>query len=186
MITATELKNSTFFLISGTPFQVVKYTHKKMGRGGANVKLSLRNLLTGKLEENTFASSIKFEEIKTLKRALQFLYSDDSFATFMDPISFEQVEINTDIVKDQLQYIKEGESVNILFWEEKPLIVEISPKVVLKVKETDPGIKGNSATNVYKPATLENRVQIKVPLFIKVGDKVKVDTRSGEYIERSN
>lgn len=186
MISATQLKNGTTFVMNGTPFKVTKYTHQKIGRGGANVKLVVRNLQTGNQEEKTINSNAKVDEISTTKRPLQYLYNDGSSASFMDPRSFEQVEIPMKVIKDQLPFIKEGETAEILFWNEKPLSVEIAPKVTLRVKETTPGVKGNSATNVFKPAKLENGLEVKVPLFVKEGDKVRIDTRTGEYTERVN
>lgn len=186
MISATQLKNGTTFEMDGMPFKVIKYTHQKIGRGGANVKLVVRNLQTGNQEEKTINSNAKVDEISTTKRPLQYLYNDGSNASFMDPRNFEQVEIPMKVIKNQLPFIKEGETAEILFWNEKPLSVEIAPKVTLRVKETTPGTKGNSATNVFKPAKLENGLEVKVPLFVKEGDKVRIDTRTGEYTERVN
>jgi elongation factor P len=184
MISATDLKNGTTFVMDGNPYKVVKYAHQKIGRGGANVKLSVRNLKTGNLEEKTFNSNNKVDQIDTIKKPLQFLYSDGKDASFMDPITYEQVEIPENIITYQLPYIKEGETVDILFWDGRPLSVDISPKVMLTIKETAPGVKGDTASNVYKPAILENGLKVKVPLFIKVGDKIRVDTRNGKYVER--
>jgi elongation factor P len=163
-----------------------------MGRGGAVVKVTVRNLETGSIEEKGFSSNISFEEVYTQKRKLQFLYKDTSMAVFMDPQTYEQVEIPLTILKDQLLFLKEGESADVLFWsfgsaqdkDDRVLSIELPPKIVLTVTQTDPGVKGNSATNIYKPAVLENGLKIKVPLFIKEGEKVRVDTRTGEYIER--
>lgn len=185
MIEATALKTGKTFLLEGKPYQVVKYSHQKIARGGGIVKLSVRNLETGSLEEKTLNSSVKLEEISTTKKSLQYLYNDGASAVFMDPTTYEQVEVPLGVVKDQLPFIKEGEEASVLFWSEKPLSVEIPPKVTLKVVDTTPGVRGNSATNIYKPAVLENGLKIKVPLFIKKGDKVRVDTRTGEYIERT-
>ena len=184
MIQATELKNGTTFVMDGNPYKVVKYTHQKIGRGGANVKLTVRNLITGNLEEKTFNSNNKVDQIDTIKKPLQFLYSDGKDASFMDPKNYEQVEIPENIITHQLSYIKEGETVDILFWDSRPLSVDISPKVTLTIKETVPGVRGDTASNVYKSAILENGLKVKVPLFLKVGDKIRVDTRSGKYIER--
>lgn len=186
MIEATELKNGTTFLLSGKPCKVVKYTHQKIGRGGANVKVSIRNLTTGALEEKTFNSSEKFEEISTIKNKLQYLYKDEKEAYFINSKTFEQISIPLSIVGDDIYFCKEGEEINVLFWGDKPLSVEIGPKVNLKVVDTMPGVKGNSATNIYKPAVLENGLKIKVPLFINNGDKIRVDTRSITYVERVN
>lgn len=185
MINATDLKNGKTFVLDDKPYRVIKYTHQKIGRGGANVKLSIRNLETGSLEEKTFNSTIKVDEISTAKKPFQYLYNDGSTVSFMNPKSFEQIAIPISIVKDELQYIKEGEVVDILFWDEKPLSVDIAAKVTLKIKDTPPGVKGNTASNIYKPAVLENGLKLKVPLFIKVGDQVRVDTRTGEYVERA-
>ncbi len=185
MISATELKAGATFLLDGKPYRVVKYTHQKIARGGGTVKLSVRNLENGRLEEKNLSSSTKVEDINTAKKILQYLYSDGASATFMDPKTYEQTEIPVNLVGNQLAYIKEGEAVDVLFYQDKLLSVEIPLKVTLEVTDTAPGVKGDSATNVYKPATLENGLELKVPLFIKVGDKVKVDTRTGEYVERA-
>ena len=186
MISATDLKNGTTFEMDGKPFIVQKFAHQKIARGGGTVKLSLRNLSTGKVEEKTFQSTVKFDEIDTSKKRLQFLYSDGENAVFMTPDTFEQVEIPLEIVGEQIVFVKEGEDVNVLFWEGKALSVEIPPSVIATIADTDPGIKGNSASNMYKSATLDNGLQVRVPLFIKIGDKVKVDTRTFEYLERAN
>lgn len=185
MINATQLKNGATFLHFNKPYQVIKYTHSKIGRGGALVKLNARNLLTGSLEDFSFSADISFEEADIKKRKLQFLYSDNSNAFFMDPKTYEQIDLSLKILGDKIFFLKEGENTDIIFWEEKALSVELSPKVSLKVVQTDPGVKGNSATNMYKPAVLENNYKVKVPLFIKVGDIVRIDTRTGSYIERA-
>ena len=184
MIEATDLKNGSTFLLNNTPFKVEKYRHQKIGRGGATVKLTVRNLRTGDQQEKTFNSSHKVENIATLKKPLQFLYSDQSIATFIDPDTYEQIEIPANVLGDDLMYIKQGEEVDVLFWDDKALSVDIPPKVNLTVTQTDPGVKGNSATNIYKPAELENGLSLKVPLFINEGDIIRVDTRTGEYVER--
>lgn len=186
MITATELKNGTTFEMDGKPYIVQKFAHQKIARGGGTVKLSLRNLSTGKVEEKTFNSTVKFDEIDTAKRRLQFLYNDGENAVFMTPDTYEQIEIPLDIVGDQIVFIKEGEEANVLFWEGKALSVEIPPSVIATIAETDPGVKGNSASNMYKSAKLDNGLDVRVPLFIKTGDKIKVDTRTFEYLERAN
>lgn len=184
MVQATALKNGKTFLMNGTPYRVSNYFHQKIGRGGATVKLKVRNLENGQTEEKTINSTVKVDEISTTKRPLQFLYQDGTMASFMDPVSYEQVEIPVDVLGDDLRYVKEGETADVLFWDSRALSVEIPPKVTLAVVQTDPGAKGNSATNVYKPAKLENGLVVKVPLFIKNGDKVRVDTRTGDYVER--
>lgn len=191
MLSSTELRAGKTFQMDGTPYQVVKYEHVKIGRGGATVRVSVRNLKTGANDEKTFSTSQTVEEIITIKRRLQYLYSDGENAVFMDPKTYEQVEVGKNILKSDLLYLKEGDLADLLFWVEgessskdKPLGIDLPPKVNLTVAETDPGVKGNSAANIYKPATLENGLVVKVPLFIKAGDKIRVDTRSGEYTER--
>lgn len=185
MIGATDLKNGVAFLHYGKPYQVTKYSLIKMGRGGAVVKINAKNLETGANEEISYSSNNSVEEANTQKKNLQYLYKDGGSAYFMNSASFEQVEIPLSVLGDQVAYIKEGESVNVFFWEDKPLWVELPPKVVLTVSQTDPGVKGNSATNIYKPAILENGLTVKVPLFVNTGDKVRIDTRTGDYIERA-
>ena len=185
MINATDLKNGITFLSNGKPYKVIKYTHTKMGRGGATVRVTAKDLVTGTIEDKTFSSNVKVDDVSTSKRKLQFLYNDGGNAVFMDPKTYDQVEIPISIVKEELPFIKEGEFADVLFWEEKALSIEIPPKVTLLIAETSPGVKGNSATNMYKPATLENDLSVKVPLFINKGDKIVVDTRSGEYVERA-
>lgn len=191
-IDATDLKNGTTFLQNGEPYKVIKYSLIKMGRGGAVVRVSAKNLVSGATEEKTFSSNNSVDEVNTFKKQLQFLYCEaassaykDSHAIFMDPQTYDQVEISLDILGDQTLFLKEGDVVNVLFWEERPLSIELPPKVELTVSETDPGVKGNSAANIYKQAVLENGLKLKVPLFINTGDKIRVDTRTSEYVERA-
>jgi elongation factor P len=184
MISATDLKNGITFLHYGKPYQVIKYTLIKMGRGGAVVKVSARNLESGGIEEISLSSNLTVEEVNTNRKKLQYLYKDALNLVFMDTKSYEQVEVPSKILGESVQYLREGEPVDILFWDEKPLSVELPPNVTLAVSECDPGVKGNSATNIFKPAVLENGLKLRVPLFIKQGEKIKVDTRTGEYIER--
>lgn len=185
MINATDLKNGATFLYYGKPYKVIKYSLIKMGRGGATVKVTTKNLENGANEEKTFSSNLSFEEATTTKRKLQYLYSDGKRAIFMDTVTFDQIEISDEVLEEDLKYIKEGDLVDILFWNEKPLSIELPPNVAFTVFQTDPGVKGNSATNIFKTAVLENGLTIKVPLFIRIGEKIRVDTRSGEYIERA-
>lgn len=192
MISSTELRAGKTFQIEQIPYQVIKYEHIKIGRGGATVRTTARNLQSGRVEEMTFSTSQTIEAIQTVKKRLQYLYSDDEVSTFIDPQTYEQVEVKKAILENQLPFLKEGQNVDVLFWtgggdsgKDEPLGVDLPPKVTLCVAETDPGVKGNSATNIYKSATLENGLTVRVPLFIKVGDQVRVDTRTSEYIERA-
>lgn len=186
MINSTDLKNGTTFLRNGKPYKVIEYSLIKMGRGGATVKLRVRNMENGSVEPVSMSSNVKVDEVVTTKKRLQYLFKDNSTITFMDPNTFEQIEIPLTVIESELPFIKEGDNVDVLFWDnDKPLSVDISPKVVLKVIETDPGVKGNTVSNLYKPAKLENGITIKVPLFINAGELIRVDTRTSEYIERA-
>src|SRR3989344_6094375 len=133
MMEATSLKAGATFQLNGKPYKVLKYQHQKLGRGGATVKVSVKNLETGSLEDKSISSNIKVEEIITVKRLLGFLYKDGENVVFMDPVSYEQIEISTNLIKEELNYIKEGDSVNVLFWDYKPLSIDIPTKVGLTV-----------------------------------------------------
>ncbi len=191
MISVTELRSGRTFEENGEPFVVLKYEHLKMGRGTANIKVKVRNLKTGAVLEKTFISGAKVSEISTVKRKLQYLYCGatssayckDNFY-FMDPKTFEQLEIPRDLISDQAPFLREQAMVDVLFWSEKPLSIELPPKMEFEVKETGPGVKGDSATNIFKPAVLDNGLKIKIPLFINQGERILVDTRTGEYVER--
>lgn len=185
MINSTDLKNGVTFLSNGAPCKVLKYSLIKMGRGGAVVRVSTKNLLTGTTEDKTFSSNVKVEEVVTQKKNLQYLYSDGTNVTFMNPKSYEQVEVPVNVIKDELPFMKEGKTVDVLFWEDRALSCDIPPKVVMKVVDTPPGVKGNSASNVYKDAILENGLKTKVPLFISNGELIRIDTRTGGYVERA-
>jgi len=185
MISVTELKNGTYFLLEGKPCLVLKYEHSKIGRGSANIKLRLRNLVTGAVIDKTFISGAKVEPVVVLRQKMQYLYADEAVFYFMDSSSFEQISISKETAGDQAKFLKEGEEVHVSFWGKKPLSIELPASLIFRIKEAEPGVKGDSATNVWKEAVLENGLKIKVPLFIKQGEMVKVDTRTGEYLERA-
>jgi len=190
MIPVTNLRAGTVFQENGQPFLVLKYEHTKLGRGTATIKLKIKNLKSKIIREKTFISGARVEEAEVEKREMQFLFEASSSKfqapnfVFMDPKTFEQVEAGKEILEGKEGFLKEGEVVQILFFEGEPVSVELPLSLVLEVKETGPGVRGDSATNIFKPATLENGLVVKVPLFVKVGDKVKIDTRTGEYVER--
>lgn len=186
MIAVQDLRSGATFKLDGQPWIVIKYEHIKMGRGSATIRVKVKNLKTGATLEKSFMNSAKVEEINTQKKKMQYLYNDGKNYIFMDAGSYEQVEISKEILGPSAAFLKEGMDTIILFWDEKPLWVEMPLKMEFTITETPPGVKGNSATNMFKPATLENGYQIKVPLFINKGDKIRVDTRSGEYIERAS
>lgn len=185
MISVTELRAGRAFKEDDQPYLVLKYEHTKLGRGKANIKVKVRHLVTGKVSEKTFISGAKVEELETLKKKMQFLYQDASGFYFMDPETFEQVSISSGVIGEQAGFLKEGAKVDVLFVEDRALSVDLPVSVVLAVAQTEPGVKGNTATRSLKAATLENGMRVQVPLFVKVGDKIKVDTRTGEYVERA-
>jgi len=184
MISVTELRAGRAFQIDGIPYQVIEYKHTKMGRGTANIKLKIKNLKSKIITEKTFISGARVQEITTIKRKLQYLYQDKDDFYFMDPRTYEQFSLAKPIMEGKEKFLKEGEEVKILFWEDKPLTVELPSSLVFEVVSTSPGIKGDSVTASFKPATLDNGLVVRVPLFVNVGDKIKVDTRTGEYLER--
>ncbi len=184
MIGVTELRAGKTFKEKGDPYLVLKYEHTKIGRGTANIKVKVRNLRTGSVMEKTFISGAKVEEVSTQKKKLQYLYSDQTGYHFIDPKSYEQFVISPQLLEDQTNFLKEEAKIDVLFIEAEPVSVELPTKMKFKIRETGPGIKGNSATNIFKPAILENGVKIKVPLFIKTGEEIWLDTRTGEYLER--
>jgi len=185
MIDVNQLRNGTAFTLDGQPFIVLKYEFTKMGRGNATIKVKVRNLKTNAILQKSFNSGSSVEDIQLRRKKMQYLYADASNCIFMDPASFEQIEIDNELLAEQKPYLTDGLEVQVLFWEQTPLAVELPPKLSFKVAETDPGEKGNSVANMYKSAKLENGLMIKVPLFIKQGEKVVVDTRNGNYVSRA-
>lgn len=184
MIDVNQLRNGTAFEFEGQPFLVLKYEFTKMGRGNATIKVRVKNLKTGAVLIKSFSSGNSVEPISLKRKKMQFLFSDQSQSTFMDPVSFDQVEISHEILGGNKAYLQEGIEVQVLFWENEALAVELPPKLALTVKDTGPGEKGNSVSNMYKPAVLENGLEVKVPLFIVSGEKVLIDTRTGGYVSR--
>ncbi|OGH06809.1 MAG: elongation factor P [Candidatus Levybacteria bacterium RBG_13_35_9] len=185
MIVVTDLRSGTIFEENGNLLQVLSYEHIKMGRGSANIKVKVKNVRTGATVDKSFINGAKVNNVQVLKKDLQYLYKDGDGAYFMNPSTFEQVSIPLKIVGSDAYYLKEGESYNISFLGEEALSLNLPPKMVFEVSETAPGVKGNSATNVFKDAILENGLTVKVPLFIKIGDKVRIDTRTAVYTEKA-
>jgi len=185
MISVTEMRAGRLFEENGEPYQVLDYKHTKMGRGTASIKLKVKNLISGAVIEKTFISGARVEPIETEMRTAQYLYKEGHDYFFMDPQSFEQFSLSEKILAGKEKFLKEEQMVKILFWEQKPLMVELPITMVFSVVQTSPGVKGDSVNASFKPATLDNGLEVKVPLFINVGDKIKVDTRSGEYLERT-
>jgi len=184
MIGVTELRAGTAYEEDGQFFTVLSYEHIKMGRGSANIKVKVKNLKSGAIVDKSYINGAKIRDIQVLKKDMQYLYKDDDAVYFMDPGTFEQVNIPIKIVPEHI-YLKEGESFTVSFLDGEPLTVLLPPKMTFKVTETAPGAKGNSATNVFKEAILENGLKTKVPLFINTGEMIRVDTRTGAYSEKA-
>ncbi len=183
MISVTDLRSGTVFEDQGQVFLVLSYEHIKMGRGSANIKVKVKNIRTGASTEKSFINGAKVTELQILKKDLQYLYKDEDFAYFMSPLTFEQIKIP--IKNVEVDYLREGETYSVSFLENEPLTVNFPPKMDFKVLETGPEIRGNSATNIYKDAILENNLKTKVPLFVKIGDTVRIDTRTGAYSQKT-
>ncbi|HSW97942.1 MAG TPA: elongation factor P [Candidatus Saccharimonadales bacterium] len=183
MLNVTELRAGTVYNDEGNLYQVLSYEHIKMGRGSANIKVKVKNLRSGSTTEKSFINGARVNDVQVFKRDLQYLYKDEDNGYFMDPQSFDQISVPLKLV-DEPAFLKEGESYNISFLDAEALAVNFPPKIDLKVIETGPATKGNSATNVFKDAILENGYAAKVPLFINENDTVRIDTRTGAYSER--
>jgi len=184
LISVGELKKGITVELDGELFNVVDYTHTKMGRGGAVVRLKLRNLKSGYTVERTFPASEKFKRTYLERRKVQYLYREDDILHFMDVESYDQFPLSADQIGDDVNYLKENLVVDMLMHEDRPLGIELPITVDLEVVETEPGFKGDTATGGNKPAILETGLKVLVPLFVNTGDVVRVDTRTGEYIER--
>lgn len=186
MIGVQELRAGTIYEENGSLLQVLSYEHIKMGRGSANIKVKVKNLRTGSTTEKSFINTARVQDVQVFKKDVQYLYKDTENAYFMNAITFDQVAVTLNIIGSDVYYLREGESYNISFLKDEALSINLPPKMVLKVTETADGAKGNSATNVFKDALLENGLTVKVPQFIKVGEKVRIDTRTGAYTEKAS
>jgi elongation factor P len=183
-LNVNELRNGTFFKEGKEIFLVVTYEHMKTGRGSGNIKLKVRNVRSGAVTEKSFITGARVDEADVEKKKAQFLYKNGDSFNFMDPVSFEQFSLGGQALGEQVKYLKDGLEVILIISEEEALGMELPLSLVYEIAETGPGEKGNTVSNVYKEATLDNGLVVKVPMFMKVGEKVKVDTRTGEYVER--
>lgn len=184
MLNATELRNGTVFKDGNDLYQVLNYEHIKMGRGSGTIKVKVRNLKTGSVTEKSFITGARVDEADVEKKKAQYLYRDGDIYNFMDPISFEQFAVSGSTLGDDVEYLKEGLEVSLVVYEGLALAMELPNSLIYEITETGPEEKGNTVSNVYKEATLDNGLVVKVPMFAKVGDKIKVDTRTGQYVER--
>lgn len=184
MISVTDLRAGTTFREDGQLYVVLSYEHIKMGRGSANIKVKVKNMTNGSTVDKSYINGAKVDDVTVEKPEMQYLYKDDDAAYFMNPRTYEQIQIPL-IKIDGYQYLKESDNYLVSMLDGEPLSVALPPKAVFKVVETGPALKGNSATNVFKDAILENGIKTKVPLFINTGELIRVDTRTGAYTEKA-
>lgn len=185
MVTAGDFRNGVTFEMENNVYSIVEFQHVKPGKGAAFVRTKLKNVITGAVVEKTFNPSDKYPTAYIERKDMQYLYNDGSLYYFMDKESYEQLPINADELTDNFKFVKENMDCKILSYKGKVFGIEPPTFVELQVSETEPGFKGDTATNVTKPATLETGASIRVPLFINEGDMIRVDTRTGEYMERA-
>jgi len=184
MIDAGELKKGITITLDGQLFQVLDYHHIKVGRGSAQIRIRLRDIKAGHIIEKSFQSSEKFAKVFLERRQVQFLYSDGGLYHFMDNESYEQVAVDKVLMGDTVNYLVENMNLELLVHKGVPIGVELPLSVELAITETGPGFKGNTASAGGKPAVMETGITIQVPFFLNIGDKIKVDTRTGTYLER--
>ncbi|NLK39541.1 MAG: elongation factor P [Clostridiales bacterium] len=185
MVVAGDFKNGVTFELDGQVMQVVEFQHVKPGKGAAFVRTKLKNVITGAMVEKTFSPTEKFENAYVERRDMQYLYNDGELYYFMDMESFEQIPLDKDKLSDNFKFVKENMMCKIISYKGNVFAVEPPMFVELEVVDTEPGFKGDTATGATKPATLETGAAIKVPLFINIGDVLRIDTRTGEYLERA-
>jgi elongation factor P len=184
MIDTGDIRKGSTFEQDGRLLKVVDFSHNKQGRGSAQLRMTLRDLRTGSLTQQTVMAGTKFNSVRLERQHVQFLYRDGDDFHMMDTETFDQLQLPAATMGDAANYIKENDTLDVLTYEDEPIDIELPTSVVLAVTQTDPGFKGDTATGGTKPATLETGLTVSVPLFISEGDRVKVDTRTGAYIER--
>ena len=184
MYSTTDFRKGLKIEIDGTPFEIIEFQHFKPGKGGAMVRTKLRDILNGRVLDNTFRSGEKVERPNLESRDMQFLYHEGEQLVFVDMTTYDQMHMDAEATDGKANYLKDGQECRVLLYNEKPLDIEIPASLVLEVTETEPGAKGDTVSNVTKPATLETGVVIQVPIFVNIGDRVKVDTRTNGYLGR--
>ena len=184
MINVGEIRKGIIIELDGQLYTVVDFQHIKMGRGSAQVRLKLRNVRSGGTVDKTFQAGEKFQRVRLDHRTVQFLYSDGDHYQFMDTESFDQIPLTADQLGDAVSYLKDGLTMELLSYNDEPIGVELPITIDLEVTETEPGFRGDTATGGTKPATLETGLVVQVPLFVTQGERVRVDTRTGTYLER--
>lgn len=185
MVSAGDFRNGVTFEQDGNVLQIVEFQHVKPGKGAAFVRTKIKNVITGAVTERTYNPSDKFPTAFIERKEMQYLYEEGGLYYFMDMETYDQIPLNASDLSDNFKFVKENEMVKILSYKGNVFGVEAPNFVTLEVTKTEPGMKGNTATNTLKPATLETGAEIRVPLFINEGDSIRIDTRTGEYMERA-
>ena len=185
MIDTGDIRKGSTFEQDGRLLKVVDFSHNKQGRGSAQLRMTLRDLRTGSLTQQTVMAGTKFNAVRLERQHVQLLYREGDDFHVMDTETFDQIQLPAATIGDAANYLKDNDTLDLLTYDDEPIDIELPTSVVLAVSQTDPGFKGDTATGGTKPATLETGLTVSVPLFISEGDRIKVDTRSGEYIERA-
>jgi elongation factor P len=183
-VDTSQFRNGLKIELDGEPFTIVFFQHVKPGKGGAFVRTKVRNLKNGRVLERRFRAGERVEEADVEERKMQYLYQDGDQLVFMDTQSYEQLPFSSEQVGDARKFLKENLEVDVVFWRGAPINIELPSFITAVITRCEPGIKGDTASNVTKPATIETGAIVQVPLFVKEGEKIRVDTRSGEYVER--
>ncbi len=184
MVTAGDFRNGLTFEMEGSVMQIIEFQHVKPGKGAAFVRTKLRNVITGAVVEQTFNPTAKFPTAVVERKDMQYSYADGDLYYFMDMETYDQVPLNADKLPDNFKFVKEGDTCRLVSYKGNVFSVEPPTFVELEITKAEPGVKGNTATNVTKFAVVETGAEIKVPMFINEGDKIRIDTRTGEYLER--
>jgi elongation factor P len=186
VISTNQFKNGTHIEVEGTIWRIVDFQHVKPGKGGAFVRTKLKRVEDGNVVDKTFRAGEKFRPVRTETKRMQYLYDSGDSAVFMDTESYDQLELQRDSIADEMRWVVPNDTVELLLVDERPAGVQVASAVDMAVTQTDPGLKGDTASGGgTKPATLESGVIVQVPLFVNEGDRVRVDTRSGEYVSRA-
>ena len=185
MISAGDFRNGVTLEIEGQIFQIIEFQHVKPGKGAAFVRTKYKNILTGATREEAFNPNDKFPKAHIETKQMQYLYNDGELYYFMDQETYDQIPLTYDLVEDAIKYIRENDTATVKFYKDNAFTVEAPNFVDLEVTETEPGVKGDTATNVTKAATVETGAVIQVPIFINEGEKIQIDTRTGDYLGRS-
>lgn len=185
MISAGEFRKGTTFEMDGQVYNIVEFMHVKPGKGAAFVRTKIKNVITGSVLEKTFNPTEKFPEAVIERKEMQYLYNDGDIYYFMDNETYEQIPLNKSIVEDAIKFLKENDVATIRFFKGEAFSVDPPNFVELEITHTEPGVRGDTATNTLKPATVETGATVSVPLFINTGDRIRIDTRTGEYMERA-